>query len=70
MIHNKELSEDLKLRIVKVHETGKGHKMISESLNVPARQSTVRQIVDKWIMVKYCGCSSGERPSCRNDARG
>ena len=44
MPRTKEISEDL--RIVDLHETGKGYKSISESLDV--HQSTVRQIVYKW----------------------
>ncbi|XP_034066668.1 guanine nucleotide-binding protein G(I)/G(S)/G(O) subunit gamma-10 isoform X1 [Gymnodraco acuticeps] len=46
MPRTKELSEDLRLRIVDLHKAGKGYKSISESLDV--HQSTVRQIVYKW----------------------
>ena len=38
----KGISEDLRLRIVALHNAGKGYKSISRS------QSTVRQIVYKW----------------------
>ena len=47
MPHTKELSEDLQLSIVDLHKAGKGYKSISKSLAV--HQSTVRQIVYKWI---------------------
>lgn len=46
MPRTKELSEDLRLRIVDLHKAGKGYKSISKSLAV--HQSTVRQIVYKW----------------------
>jgi transposase len=42
----KEISEDLRLRIVDLHKAGKGYKSISTSLDV--HQSMVRQIVYKW----------------------
>lgn len=46
MPRTKELSEDLRLRIVDLNKAGKGYKSISKSLAV--HQSTVRQIVYKW----------------------
>ena len=46
MPRTKELSEDLRLRIVDLHKAGKGYKSISKSLAV--HQSMVRQIVYKW----------------------
>uniref|UniRef100_A0A803J9K4 Transposase Tc1-like domain-containing protein n=1 Tax=Xenopus tropicalis TaxID=8364 RepID=A0A803J9K4_XENTR len=46
MPRTKELSEDLRLRIVDLHKAGKVYKSISKSLAV--HQSTVRQIVYKW----------------------
>ena len=46
MPRTKEISEDIKLRIVDLHKAGKGYKSISKSLDV--HQSTVRQIVYKW----------------------
>ena len=46
MPRTKETSDDLRLRIVDLHEAGKGYKSISKSLDV--HQSTVRQIVNKW----------------------
>uniref|UniRef100_A0A803JLP3 Transposase Tc1-like domain-containing protein n=1 Tax=Xenopus tropicalis TaxID=8364 RepID=A0A803JLP3_XENTR len=46
MPRTKELSEDLRLRIVDLHKAGKGYKSISKSLAV--HQSTIRQIVYKW----------------------
>uniref|UniRef100_T1E4C8 Transposase n=1 Tax=Crotalus horridus TaxID=35024 RepID=T1E4C8_CROHD len=46
MPRRKELSEDLRSRIVDLHEAGKGYKSISKSLDVHV--STVRQIVYKW----------------------
>jgi transposase len=46
MPRTKEISEDLRLRIVDLHKAGKGYKSISKSLDV--HQSTVRQIVYKW----------------------
>ena len=45
MPRTKEISEDLRLRIVDLHKAGKGYKSISKSLDV---QSTVRQIIYKW----------------------
>jgi transposase len=42
----KEISEDLRLRIVDLHNAGKGYKSISKSLDV--HQSTAGQIVYKW----------------------
>jgi transposase len=42
----KEISEDLRLRMIDLHKVGKGYKSISKSLDV--HQSTVRQIVYKW----------------------
>ncbi|KAI4787057.1 hypothetical protein KUCAC02_036710 [Chaenocephalus aceratus] len=46
MPRTKELSEDLRLRIVDLHKAGQGYKSIAESLDV--HQSTVRQVVYKW----------------------
>lgn len=48
MPRTKELSEDLRSRIVDFHKAGKGYKTISKSLDV--HQSTVRQIIYKWRM--------------------
>uniref|UniRef100_A0A3B3R2T1 Tc1-like transposase DDE domain-containing protein n=1 Tax=Paramormyrops kingsleyae TaxID=1676925 RepID=A0A3B3R2T1_9TELE len=46
MPRRKVLSEDLRSRIVDLHEAGKGYKSISKSLDVHV--STVRQTVYKW----------------------
>ena len=46
MPSTKELSEDLRLRIVDLHKAGKGYKSNSKSLAV--HQSMVRQIVYRW----------------------
>uniref|UniRef100_A0A8C5Q5G5 Transposase n=1 Tax=Leptobrachium leishanense TaxID=445787 RepID=A0A8C5Q5G5_9ANUR len=46
MPRRKERSEDLRSRIVDLHEAGKGYKSISKSLDVHV--STVRQTVYKW----------------------
>ena len=46
MSRTKEISEDLRLRIVDLHNAGKGYKSISKSIDV--HQSTVRQVVYKW----------------------
>lgn len=46
MARSKELSEDLRSRIVDLYKAGKGYKTISKSLDV--HQSTVREIVYKW----------------------
>ena len=46
MPQTKEISEDLRLRILDLHKAGKGYKSISKSLDV--HQSMVRQIVYKW----------------------
>uniref|UniRef100_A0A8C5LM91 Transposase n=1 Tax=Leptobrachium leishanense TaxID=445787 RepID=A0A8C5LM91_9ANUR len=46
MPRRKELSEDLRSRIVDLHEAGKGYKSISKSLDVHV--SMVRQTVYKW----------------------
>ena len=43
MPRTKEISEDLRLRMVDLHKAGKGYKSISKSLDV--HQSMVRQIV-------------------------
>lgn len=53
----KELSEDLRSRIVDLHEAGKGYKSISTSLDV--HMSTVRQTVFKWR--KFCTVASHPR---------
>ena len=45
MPRTKEISEELRLRMVDLHKAEKGYKSISKSLDVP--QSTVRQIVYK-----------------------
>lgn len=46
MARSKELSEDLRSRIVDLYKAGKGYKTISKSLDV--HQSTVREVVYKW----------------------
>ena len=46
MPRTKEISEDLRLRIVDLHKAVTGYKSISKSLDV--HQSTVRHIVYKW----------------------
>ena len=46
MPRTREISEDLRLRIVALHKAGKGYKSTSKSLDV--HQSTVRHIVYKW----------------------
>uniref|UniRef100_A0A8C5MAD0 Sleeping Beauty transposase HTH domain-containing protein n=1 Tax=Leptobrachium leishanense TaxID=445787 RepID=A0A8C5MAD0_9ANUR len=46
MPRRKELSEDLRSRIVDLHEAGKGYKSISKSLDVHV--SMVRQTIYKW----------------------
>lgn len=46
MPRTKELSEDLRARIVELHKAGRGYKSISKSLDVHV--STVRQIIYKW----------------------
>uniref|UniRef100_A0A8C5R032 Transposase n=1 Tax=Leptobrachium leishanense TaxID=445787 RepID=A0A8C5R032_9ANUR len=46
MPRRKELSEDLRSKIVDLHEAEKGYKSISKSLDVHV--STVRQTVYKW----------------------
>ena len=46
MPRTKDISEDVRLRIVDLHKARKGYKSISKSLD--AHQSTVRQIVYKW----------------------
>ena len=49
MPRTKEISEDIRLRIVDLHKAGKGYKSISKNLDV--HQSMVRQIVYKWRML-------------------
>ena len=46
MHRTKEISEDLRLRIVDLHKAGKGYTSISNSIDV--HQSTVREIVYQW----------------------
>ena len=46
MARTKEISEDLRLRIIDLHKAGKGYKSISKSLDV--HQSMVRQTVYEW----------------------
>ena len=46
MPRTKDISENLRLRIVELHKAGKGYKSISKSLDV--HQSTVSQMVYKW----------------------
>ncbi|KAM5138933.1 uncharacterized protein ACMZJ9_016389 [Mantella aurantiaca] len=43
---SKEISEDLRKRVVEAHKNGKGYKRIAKDLDL--HQSTVRQIVYKW----------------------
>uniref|UniRef100_A0A3B4TNE5 Uncharacterized protein n=1 Tax=Seriola dumerili TaxID=41447 RepID=A0A3B4TNE5_SERDU len=46
MPRQKELSEDLRSRMVDLHKAGKGYKVISKTLEI--HQSTVRQTIYKW----------------------
>ena len=46
MPRTKEISADLRLRIVDLHKAEKGYTSISKNLDV--HQSTVRQIVYEW----------------------
>ena len=46
MTEKKELSEDLRLRIVTAHKGGKGYKTISKQLIVPV--ATVQSIVKTY----------------------
>ncbi|KAG2456550.1 TCB1 transposase, partial [Polypterus senegalus] len=46
MPRTKELSEELRLRIVNLHKGGKGYKVISKILDI--HQSTVMQVIYKW----------------------
>lgn len=46
MPRKKEISEDIKSRVVELHKSGKGYKLISKTLGI--HQSTVRQILYKW----------------------
>jgi transposase len=57
MPRTKEISEDLRLRIVDLHKAGKGYKSISKSLDV--HQSTVRQTVYKWRKFSTVATLSG-----------
>lgn len=50
MPRTKELSEELRKRIVDAHEAGKGYKIISKEFGL--HRSTVRQIVYKWRIFK------------------
>lgn len=50
MPRTKELSEELRKRIVDAHEAGKGYKFISKEFGL--HRSTVRQIVYKWRIFK------------------
>ena len=46
MAQTKEISEDLRRRVVDAHQAGKGYKTISKEFGL--HQSIVRQIVYKW----------------------
>uniref|UniRef100_A0A8D0BH91 omega-amidase n=1 Tax=Salvator merianae TaxID=96440 RepID=A0A8D0BH91_SALMN len=46
MARSKEISEDLRRRVVEAHKTGQGYKRISKDLGL--HRSTVRQIIYKW----------------------
>ncbi|KAM9313300.1 uncharacterized protein PAF06_011291 [Gastrophryne carolinensis] len=46
MPRSKEISEDLKRRVVEAHKEGNGYKRISKALGL--HRSTIRHIVDKW----------------------
>lgn len=50
MPRTKELSGELRKRIVDAHEAGKGYKIISKEYGL--HRSTVRQIVYKWRIFK------------------
>ncbi|XP_068111821.1 uncharacterized protein [Hyperolius riggenbachi] len=43
---SKEISEDLRQKVVEAHKSGKGYKSISKELGL--HRSTVRQIIYKW----------------------
>ncbi|KAF3707609.1 hypothetical protein EXN66_Car000782 [Channa argus] len=42
----KELSEDLKIKLVNLHKSGEGYKNISKRLGIPV--PTVKTIIQKW----------------------
>ncbi|KAF7649425.1 hypothetical protein LDENG_00140680 [Lucifuga dentata] len=46
MPRSKQISEDLRRRVVEMHEGGNGYTNISKNLHV--HRSTVRQIIYKW----------------------
>lgn len=50
MPRTKELSEELRKRVVGAHEAGKGYKIISKEFGL--HRSTIRQIVYKWRIFK------------------
>ena len=45
-MRTKELSKDLRDKVVERHRSGEGYKNISKALNIP--QSTVKTIIKKW----------------------
>ncbi|XP_036417725.1 uncharacterized protein LOC118801525 [Colossoma macropomum] len=46
MPRSKEISEDLRKKVVEAHQSGKGYKLISKALGLP--KTTVRSILCKW----------------------
>ncbi|KAI4885698.1 hypothetical protein NFI96_001381 [Prochilodus magdalenae] len=46
MPRSKEISEELRKKVVEAHQSGKGYKLISKALGLP--KTTVRSILCKW----------------------
>ena len=61
----KELSKDLRNKVVERHRSGDGYKNISKALNIP--WSTVKTFIKKW---KAYGTTKTLPRSCRPDKMG
>lgn len=46
MPRSKEISEDIRRKVVEAHESGKGYKLISKAIGLP--KTTIRAILRKW----------------------
>lgn len=60
MPRSKELSEDLRSKIITAHKSGEGYQKISKRLDVNV--SAVRQIVYKWRAFKTTSLPRSGRP--------
>ncbi|KAK3556765.1 hypothetical protein QTP70_016689 [Hemibagrus guttatus] len=65
MAKTKELTEDLRLRIVAAHKSGKGYKTISKCFEVPV--ATVQSIIKKIQDVPHCEKSQRTWSEAKSD---